>query len=629
LKNEMLKKIAFFSIMVEKTCISAYFCSMTYKKTNRRDDDKRRGAEGGRDNRGAEGGRDSAKGKSYRGAESGERGAKSREFGAGSRDRKPYSSDRPERKNYSSDRPARSDERGAGSRDRKPYGSDRPERKNYSSDRPERKSYNSDRPARSDERGAGSRDRKPYSSDRPERKSNNSDRPARSDERGAGSRDRKPYSSDRPERKNYSSDRPERKSYSSDRPERKSYSSDRPARNDERGAGSRDRKPFSSDRPERKSYTSDKPKRKSSTSRTPAPKPGPFDKFNIDKMREAKAESMEKKERKRPNSRRDAERGRESANSRDFRGAERAERGRDSANSRGDRDAERAESRERGEERPARTERIERTERTERPERRSDSASENTRGKGVERRKTDPDEEIRLNRYIANSGVCSRRKADELIEKGEVTVNDEVIRELGYKVKYTDKIKFQGKLLKPGNLVYILLNKPKDYITTTDDPMERRTVLDLTAKITNERIFPVGRLDRNTTGLLLLTNDGDLADKLSHPRNQVRKVYEVELDKSLIAKDFEQVRDGVELEDGFAKVDQISYLDGKSKKFVGVEIHIGRNRIVRRIFESLGYEVVRLDRVIYAGLTKKDLSRGRCRMLSKEELIYLKHLNKY
>ncbi len=624
----MLKKIAFFSIMVEKTCISAYFCSMTYKKTNRREDDTRR-------DRGAEGGRDSEKGKSYRGAESGERGAKSSERGAGSRDRKPYgsdrperksySSDRPERKSYNSDRPARSDERGAGSRDRKPYSSDRPERKNYSSDRPERKSYNSDRPARSDERGAGSRDRKPYgsdrperknySSDRPERKSYSSDRPARSDERGAGSRDRKPYSSDRPERK--------------------SYNSDRPARNDERGAGSRDRKPYSSDRPERKSYTSDKPKRKSSTSRTPAPKPGPFDKFNIDKMREAKAESMEKKERKRPNSRRDAERGRDSANSRDFRGAERAEsreRGvgsRERGEERAERTArpERAESRERGAARPERAESREHG--AARTERRSDSASENTRGKGVERRKTDPDEEIRLNRYIANSGVCSRRKADELIEKGEVTVNDEVIRELGYKVKYTDKIKFQGKLLKPGNLVYILLNKPKDYITTTDDPMERRTVLDLTAKITNERIFPVGRLDRNTTGLLLLTNDGDLADKLSHPRNQVRKVYEVELDKSLIAKDFEQVRDGVELEDGFAKVDQISYLDGKSKKFVGVEIHIGRNRIVRRIFESLGYEVVRLDRVIYAGLTKKDLSRGRCRMLSKEELIYLKHLNKY
>ncbi len=244
-------------------------------------------------------------------------------------------------------------------------------------------------------------------------------------------------------------------------------------------------------------------------------------------------------------------------------------------------------------------------------------------------RKKSPDDEIRLNRFIANSGVCSRRKADELIEKGEVTVNGEVVRELGYKVKYSDKVKYGGKLLKPGKLVYVLLNKPKDYITTMDDPMERRTVIELTAKATDERIYPVGRLDRNTTGLLLLTNDGDLAEKLAHPRNQVKKIYEVELDKSLSAKDFEKIREGIELEDGPAKVDQISYLDGKSKKFLGVEIHIGRNRIVRRIFEALGYEVVRLDRVIYAGLSKKDLPRGRYRHLTKEEIIYLKHLNKY
>ncbi len=248
---------------------------------------------------------------------------------------------------------------------------------------------------------------------------------------------------------------------------------------------------------------------------------------------------------------------------------------------------------------------------------------------GYDRKKTAPDEEIRLNRFIANSGVCSRRKADELIEKGEITVNGEVVRELGYKVKYTDKIKYDGKLLKPGKLVYVLLNKPKDYITTMDDPEERRTVVQLTAKATNERIFPVGRLDRNTTGLLLLTNDGDLADKLAHPRNQVKKVYEVELDKSLSTSDFEIIKNGVELEDGPAKPDQISFLEGKSKKFLGIEIHIGRNRIVRRIFESLGYEVVRLDRVIYAGLSKKDLPRGRHRMLTKEEIIHLKHLNKY
>ena len=243
--------------------------------------------------------------------------------------------------------------------------------------------------------------------------------------------------------------------------------------------------------------------------------------------------------------------------------------------------------------------------------------------------KKSEDDLIRLNRYISNSGICSRRKADELILNGEVSVNGEVIKELGYKVKISDKIKFQGKLLKPGNLEYILLNKPKDFITTTDDPLERKTVMDLIRNASTERVYPVGRLDRNTTGLLLFTNDGDLADRLAHPRNQVRKIYEVELDKSLSASDFEKIKEGLELEDGPAKVDAISYLDGKAKKHVGVEIHIGRNRIVRRIFESLGYEVVKLDRVVYAGLTKKDLPRGRFRHLTKEEIIYLKHLNKY
>jgi 23S rRNA pseudouridine2605 synthase len=240
-------------------------------------------------------------------------------------------------------------------------------------------------------------------------------------------------------------------------------------------------------------------------------------------------------------------------------------------------------------------------------------------------RKNNDEDEIRLNRYISNSGVCSRRKADELITNGEVTVNGEVIRELGYKVKYADKIKYQGKQLKPGKLVYVLLNKPKDYITTMDDPQERRTVVELIRNASDERIFPVGRLDRNTTGLLLLTNDGDLADKLSHPRNGVEKIYEVELDKSLSTSDFDLIKNGIELEDGKAMVDEIAYVDGKSKKNIGIKIHIGRNRIVRRIFEHLGYEVMKLDRVIYAGLTKKDLPRGRHRHLTREEVILLKH----
>jgi 23S rRNA pseudouridine2605 synthase len=245
------------------------------------------------------------------------------------------------------------------------------------------------------------------------------------------------------------------------------------------------------------------------------------------------------------------------------------------------------------------------------------------------KRKAADDGLIRLNRYLSNAGVSSRRKADELIVAGEVTVNGEVITELGYKVNPTDKIKFSGKLLKREQMVYVLLNKPKDYITTTDDPQERRTVMDLVKNATRERIYPVGRLDRNTMGLLLLTNDGDLAQKLSHPRNKVKKIYEVTLDRNLSKEDFEKIVAGVELEDGMATVDELSFVEGKSKRTVGIEIHIGRNRIVRRLFEHLGYEIEKLDRVLYAGLTKKDLSRGRSRHLSQEELIQLKHMARY
>jgi len=236
---------------------------------------------------------------------------------------------------------------------------------------------------------------------------------------------------------------------------------------------------------------------------------------------------------------------------------------------------------------------------------------------------------IRLNRYISNSGVCSRRKADELIQAGVVTVNGTVVTELGTKVDpVKDEIRYNGEKLKREKMVYVLLNKPKDYITTTDDPQERRTVMHLVEKATRERIYPVGRLDRNTTGLLLLTNDGNLAEKLSHPRNRIMKIYHVELSKNLTQGDFNKIAFGVELEDGFIKPDDISYVQGASKKEVGIQIHSGKNRIVRRIFESLGYEIIKLDRVIYANLTKKDLPRGRWRYLEEKELIQLKHFIK-
>ncbi|WP_188505209.1 pseudouridine synthase [Parapedobacter pyrenivorans] len=236
---------------------------------------------------------------------------------------------------------------------------------------------------------------------------------------------------------------------------------------------------------------------------------------------------------------------------------------------------------------------------------------------------------IRLNRYIANAGVCSRRKADELIEAGVVTVNGQVITELGVKVDPAkDEVRYNGERLKREKMVYVLLNKPKDYITTTDDPQERRTVMQLVTKATRERIYPVGRLDRNTTGLLLLTNDGNLAERLSHPRNNVVKIYNVELDKNLTQGDFNKITFGLELEDGFVKPDTLSYVQGGSKREIGIQIHSGKNRIVRRIFEHLGYDVVKLDRVVYANLTKKDLTRGRWRYLEEKEIIQLKHFIK-
>lgn len=236
---------------------------------------------------------------------------------------------------------------------------------------------------------------------------------------------------------------------------------------------------------------------------------------------------------------------------------------------------------------------------------------------------------IRLNRFIANAGICSRRKADELIAAGVVSVNGEPVTELGFKVDPAkDSIRYNGEALKREKNVYVLLNKPKDYITTTDDPQERKTVMSLVEKASRERIYPVGRLDRNTTGLLLMTNDGDLAEKLSHPRNNITKLYQVELNKSLSQGDMNKIAFGVELEDGLIKPDQVSYVAGGSKKEVGIQIHSGKNRVVRRIFESLGYEVVKLDRVVYSHLTKKDLPRGRWRYLEEKEIIQLKHLIK-
>jgi 23S rRNA pseudouridine2605 synthase len=229
----------------------------------------------------------------------------------------------------------------------------------------------------------------------------------------------------------------------------------------------------------------------------------------------------------------------------------------------------------------------------------------------------------RLNKYLSNAGICSRREADDLIKAGAVSVNGKVVMEMGYKVGPDDKVNYGGETLRNQKKIYLLLNKPKDYITTTDDPQERRTVMELIEGACKERVYPVGRLDRNTTGLLLFTNDGEVATRLMHPKFGIKKVYHVTLNKNLKAEDFETLMEGVELEDGFIKPDELSYLEG-SKKELGIEIHSGRNRIVRRLFEHIDYEVIKLDRVVFAGLTKKDLPRGKWRFLSEKEVGFLK-----
>ena len=238
------------------------------------------------------------------------------------------------------------------------------------------------------------------------------------------------------------------------------------------------------------------------------------------------------------------------------------------------------------------------------------------------------DKVMPLNKFLAHCGISSRRDAVSLIGEGKVTVNGVVVTEPGQKINPGDEVIYnRKKLFITKNLVYILLNKPKDYITTTDDPQGRKTVLQLTQKATDERIYPIGRLDRNTSGVLLLTNDGDLTQKLSHPSYEVKKIYEVKLDKMLTKPDFEKIQKGVVLEDGPLSVDGLAYADSKDKSIIGIEIHSGRNRIVRRLFEHLGYDVRGLDRVMYAGLTKKNVERGKWRYLSEKEIRLLKYMN--
>lgn len=236
----------------------------------------------------------------------------------------------------------------------------------------------------------------------------------------------------------------------------------------------------------------------------------------------------------------------------------------------------------------------------------------------------DPNEPIRLNKFLANAGVCSRREADEFITAGVVSVNGEVVTELGTKIKRGDEVKFHDQTVSIERKIYVLLNKPKDTVTTSDDPQARRTVMDLVKGACDERIYPVSRLDRNTTGVLLLTNDGDLASKLTHPKYLKKEIYHVHLDKNLTKADMEQIAAGIQLDDGEIHADAISYTDDFKKDDVGIEIHSGKNRVVRRIFESLGYKVMKLDRVFFAGLTKKGLRRGEWRYLTEQDVNYLR-----
>lgn len=246
-------------------------------------------------------------------------------------------------------------------------------------------------------------------------------------------------------------------------------------------------------------------------------------------------------------------------------------------------------------------------------------------GKGKQKYTPKP-QEVRLNKYIADAGVCSRREADVLIADGKIKVNGKVMTEMGFKVNRTDKVEYEGKVLIAEKLQYVLLNKPNDFITTVSDPHGRNTVMNLVKNACDERIYPVGRLDRNTTGLLLFTNDGELAKRLTHPSYQIKKIYQVTLDKPIDNHDFDAILAGVELEDGMATPDEMAVIT-EDKTVLGIEIHIGRNRIVRRIFEHFGYRVEKLDRVMFGTLTKKNLPRGKFRHLSPKEINQLKHLS--
>ena len=519
-----------------------------------------------------------------------------REF-SGDRERKPYN---PERKPYAGDRPSRPYQGGDSNSESRPRREFDGPKREFSGDR-ERKPYNPER--------------KPYAGDRPSRPyqggdSNSESRPRREFDgpkrEFSGDRERKPYS------KPYSSERTpnsgERNRESRPYQGGDSNSENRPRREFDgpkrEFSGDRARKPFN---PERKPYAGDRPNRafqvgdSNSESQPPREFDGPKREFSGD--RERKPFQREDSEHERPKRVFDADKSDDS--SKDFREAPTSKFSK--------RDT--FKSRNRYEESPAHT-----------PQYKLDRFKEKAPAK-IQKRIREAESKsdmVRLNRYIANAGICSRRDADKLIEAGEIKVNNKVITEMGYQVAPTDIVKYGNRKLNREKPVYVLLNKPKDFLTTTEDPNDRKTVMELVKNAGDARIYPVGRLDRNTTGLILLSNDGELADRLTHPSHEIEKIYQAELDKPLTDDDFEKIKAGLTLEDGEIKVDDLAKVtpDGY---VIGVKIHSGKNRIVRRIFEHLGYEVTKLDRTTFAGLTKKDLPRGHWRYLTERELVKLKY----
>lgn len=481
-----------------------------------------------------------------------------------------------------------SEENSGASRDgnqfNKEGGYSRPSYNRENGDRPYRPRFNSEN---------GERPQRPYNSDRPYRPrfnpnaENGGERPQRSynSERSYGSSDR-PY---RPRYNSEGGDRPQR-SYnnSGDRPYRPRYNSEngeRPQRpyNSERSYGS-------SDRPQRPRFNSENGER-------------PQRPYNNDRSYGSSDRPYRPRYNSEGGDRPQRPYGNNGGGDRPYR--PRFNSGGERPGGYGNRDS------------------------YSRPIRRTDDYDPNakySKKKQIEYKEqfVDPNEPIRLNKFLANAGVCSRREADEFITAGVVSVNGEVVTELGTKIKRGDEVKLHDQTVSIERKIYVLLNKPKDTVTTSDDPQSRRTVMDLVKGACDERIYPVGRLDRNTTGVLLLTNDGDLASKLTHPKYLKKKIYHVHLDKNLTKADMEQIAAGIQLDDGEIHADAISYTDEFKKDDVGIEIHSGKNRIVRRIFESLGYKVMKLDRIFFAGLTKKGLRRGEWRYLTEQEVNYLR-----